>query len=897
MKEEEIKLIPFKYADITLIDGSTARVKIASKDDLNKIIEFFNALPPTTKYMRFLGFIKITPELLLPDKGLAMIASIKDEIIAHVCYSITGKDSAEIGIVVHDKYQNKGLGTAMLGIINEIAYKQGIEKMEAYVHPENTAMIKVLSKLGNPYEIKINEGYLKVTYLTYPHEDAIEAFDKRESFASRNAVKYFFEPRSIAVIGASREEGSIGHELYKNIIQGGFTGVCYPVNKRAKYILANKCYSSIKEIEDEIDLAFIAVPAKEVINVAKECAEKGVKGLVVISAGFSETGEEGRKLENELLKICRENGIRLVGPNCLGLINTDPKIRLNGQFTHVKAIEGNIGFFSQSGALGISVIEFARGIGVGLSQFISVGNKADISGNDVLCYWEKDERTKVILMYIESFGNPRKFIRIARRISRNKPIIVVKGGITSAGLRAAQSHTGAMLASSNFSIDALLKQAGVIRTNTLNEMFSVAALLATQELPKGRRIGIITNAGGAGILAADACETHGLLVPEFPQEIQKSLKEILPKIASVRNPVDITAHAMPKDYYEAMLKILENDVIDALIIIYQPAIENKTEELVNKLIEAINISKYKIPIIAVLPGQQGQVKIIDRAGIKIPSYPFPENAVVALSKAAEYAELRNKDYGKIVRPKDVKRIEALSFVSKKLMEYEGWLSFEECIKLLSYYGLPFAKTYICDKEELKKIELNLKGKFAIKASGKEILHKSDVGAVKLNVEAERIYDEAVEMESKLKEKGLKVEKFIVQEMVEGGIEMLVGVTNDPSLGPLVVCGFGGIFTELIKDISIGLTPLTDTYINEMIENLKLYPVLKGYRKGVSYDITALKDVIARIGALVEDIPASFEIDLNPVVVLPEGNGAKIIDARIRISKAKAYVPLVAKSAQ
>lgn len=893
----EIKLIPFEVADVVLKDGSTVRVRVANKLDSRSVLEFFESLPLETRYKRFMGFAIPEIDILIPEKdGIALIAIHENKVIAHAMYKKIG-NKAEMGVVVDDKYQGKGLGTILIGMITEAAYKDGVDIMEAFVLPDNTQMISVLKSLGFPYKFEIEPGYIKITYPTSLTPEAIEAFDKRDSIAARESLKYFLEPKSVAVIGASREKGSIGYELFKNIIEGGFTGVCYPVNNKAKYVMSIKAYHSIKEIEDNIDIAFIAVPAREVLNVAKECAEKGVKGLVVISSGFAETGEDGKKLQDELLNICRQSGMRLIGPNCMGIANTDPSISLNGQFSSFKPKEGNIGFFSQSGALGISVIEYANMLDLGLSSFISVGNKADISGNDVLQYWEYDERTKVILLYLESFGNPRKFSRIAKRISKFKPIIVVKGGRSLAGLRAAQSHTGAILMGSNLSLDALLKQCGVIRTDTLSEMFDVAALLVTQPLPRGRRVGIITNAGGAGILAADACEAAGLEVVEFPQNIKEKLRSFLLPIASVNNPIDLSAQALPIHYYYAISEVLKNGIVDSLIVIYVPPVKREIEEVANNILRAAKeFNSLNIPILSVFLAYHGITQILSYDNLKIPSYPFPEDAVRALSKVVEYSEWKKKPLGNYIRPKDIDRLSAISLVSKRLKEGVEWLSLEDCINILSYYKIPFVKTFICKNiEEVREKSKDLKGSFALKAVGKDIIHKTELGAVKLNVKPEELYYEAIKMKENLISKGKSVDSFVIQDMITGGVETIVGVTHDPLFGPLVACGLGGIATELIKDVSVRLTPLSDRDMDEMIKELKMFPLLNGYRGGKRYDIESFKDIISKVATLVEDIPEIIEMDLNPVFLMEENKGAKVVDARIRIGKIRPYVTIGAKS--
>jgi acyl-CoA synthetase (NDP forming) len=638
------------------------------------------------------------------------------------------------------------------------------------------------------------------------------------------------------------------------------------------------------------------VPTAAVLPVARECAQKGVRALVVISAGFAEVNQSGALLQRELVEICRESGMRLIGPNCMGIVNMDPKVSLNGQFAPFKPIPGKIGFLSQSGALGIAIIEYASRLGLGMSTFVSVGNKADISGNDLMQYWENDDNTDLILLYLESFGNPRKFARIARRAGRKKPIIAVKGGRFTAGFRATQSHTGALVAASDVTVDALFRQAGVIRTDTLAEMFDVAALLTTQPVPKGDRVAIITNAGGAGILAADACEGLGLRVPELSSDAQAALRRFLSSAAGVRNPVDMVASASPNDYARAIRAVASDPNVDAIIVNFIPPIAVRPEEIAKEILKVAGELNRRIPILGTFMAYHGVSEILSDGQHRIPSYPFPEAAAGALARAVQYGKWLATPEGNVPTFSDVRREDAAAIVAHALREGGRWLTPEEVEDLLDCYGIPLIKTLGAENpEEAGKIAAQLGGQVALKAVAPGLIHKTEAGAVHLALIGEEgTKKSAEEMLDKLESAGLKNIRFNIQPMVASGIEILVGVTHDPLFGPIMVCGAGGVLVELLKDAAVRITPLTDQDASEMIRSLKTYPLLNGYRGGSNCDVTALEQVILRVGALVEDIPEIGELDLNPVIVLPEGQGVSVVDARIRVAEALPPLPFGSK---
>ncbi len=708
--------------------------------------------------------------------------------------------------------------------------------------------------------------------------------------SARAAVKRFLKPRSIAVIGASRERDSIGGALFRNIVEADFNGPVYPVNRDSPVVQTARAYTSILDCPDPVDLAFIVVPARFVVQTARDCAKKGVQAIVVISAGFAEIGPEGAKLQEELVGVCRESGMRLIGPNCMGIVNTDPDVRLNGQFAAPVSAPGRIGFLSQSGALGYVIIDQAKKLGLGMSSFISVGNKADISGNDLIQYWEEDENTDLILLHLESFGNPRKFARLARRISRKKPIVAVKAGRSAAGFRATQSHTGALVAASETTVEALFSQSGVIRTDSLEEMFDVAAFLSTQPVPRGDRVAILTNSGGPGILAADACESLGVHVPELSGKTRGKLAKFLLPIAGTRNPVDMTSVANAEDYGKAIRVIAEDPSVDSMIVIFIPPIAVKTEDVAAAILAAASDLKGRIPIITNFMATKGVSGQLSGDGVRIPSYPFPELAAQALSQAVHYASWLATPGGAFREFPNVTKVEAANIVSTALANDQSWLEPVSTDELLRCYGIPLVKTArAATPEEAARVALGFSGKVVLKASAPEIVHKSELGAVKVGLASGEVEAQAREMLTRLGKNRITIVSFVVQEMVTDAVEMFVGVTNDSNFGPVVACGAGGTLVELIRDVAVRLTPLTDNDARQMVRSLRTYPLLEGYRGEPKRDVGAVEELLLRVGQLVEDIPEIAELDLNPVMVLREGKGLVVVDARIRVARSAAVL--------
>jgi acetyl coenzyme A synthetase (ADP forming)-like protein len=721
----------------------------------------------------------------------------------------------------------------------------------------------------------------------------VARFDAREERAAANALQLFFAPRSVAVIGASRRRGTVAGEVFHNLITSGFPGPVYPINHAASVVQSVTAYPTVLDAPGPVDLAVIAVPANDVLTAAEQCASKSVRALVVLSAGFGEVGEAGRKRQAELLRVCRSAGMRLVGPNCMGLLNTSPERRLNATFAPGMPPEGRIGFLSQSGALGLAIIDRASVLGLGLSTFVSVGNKADISGNDLLQYWHADPSTDVILLYLESFGNPRKFSRIARRVGRTKPIVAVKSGRSRAGSRAASSHTGALVAASDVPVEALFRQSGVIRTDTLAELFDVASLVAHQPIPKGRRVGIVTNAGGPAILCADACEAEGLEVPVLTAASQAKLRTFLAAQASVTNPVDMIATASAELYERTIDVVAKDPNVDAVVVIYIPPVVTRPEDVARAIVSgALKMRRSSIekPMLAVFMSAAGVPDALRASDVGIPSYPFPENAAIALARAARYGEWRQRPEGVPARFADIKRDEAATLVARALARGDDWLFPDEVTTLLGCYGVPMIETRIvADAQAAELAARDIGGAVALKAVAPGLVHKTEAGGVRLGLsDPVAVRKAAEQMSTHLGATGHAPTSFAVQPMVPAGIEMIVGIAEDPQFGSLIVCGAGGTLVELLRDVAVRLTPLTVDDASDMLQSLKSYPLLTGFRGAPKCDVAAVENVLLRVSALADDLPAVAELDLNPIVV--SERGAIVVDARVRV-KRPAAAPL------
>jgi acyl-CoA synthetase (NDP forming) len=687
------------------------------------------------------------------------------------------------------------------------------------------------------------------------------------------------------VIGASRDLISMSGRLYRNL-RDRFRGPVYPINPRAATIDSAPAFASVLEVPEPVDLAFVAVPAVHVLDVVRQCVQKGVRGLVVISAGYSETGPAGQDRQRELRELVRAAGIPMVGPNCFGVINTDPDVALRGVFSPFEARRGNVAFGSQSGALGVAIPDLIRRWQLGLSSFVSLGNKADVGENDLLLHWEHDPATRVIVLYLESFQDPRGFLEHARRISRAKPILVLKAGRTGAGTRAASSHTAA-LASQDAAAEALFRQVGVIRAETLEELFDVAALLSSQPVPAGPRVAVLGNAGGPGVLCADICETSGLTLPVFSPRLQESLSAALPPEATVHNPIDLIATIDPKLYRASLGLLLNSDEIDAVITIFVPRESDTMPGVVRairQVADAVGASK---PVLGVFMQTAFVPEAIAQPGVPIPTYLFPEAAARALARANWYGAWLRTPPGSCPRFPAIDARAARRLVASALERAtadEGWLDPETVQHVLISFGLSVPRWTIAHSaEEAIAAAVRWEAPVVVKVIAPSALHKTELGGVRVDLRGEQQVREAY---GRVVQAVADARGVLVQEYVPGGHEVFVGVNRDPAFGPLIGYGLGGTLVELAGDVAFRLHPLTDRDAAELIDSGRLARILRGYRGRPPADRAALADVLLRVSALVEALPEVAEMDLNPVLVLPASRGALVVDARIRITPAE-----------
>ncbi len=702
-------------------------------------------------------------------------------------------------------------------------------------------------------------------------------------------------PRSIAVIGASRQPNTIGWQILDNLLRYGFQGPVYPVNPKASAIHSIPAYPSITAIGRPVDLAVITVPKEFVVDVARECVAAKVGGLVVISAGFKEIGGAGLDRERALKAVIRQGRIRMVGPNCMGVMNTAPDVQMNATFAPIMPPPGPVAFMSQSGAMGLSVLDYAHSLGIGFSSFVSAGNKTDVSGNDCLEFWERDPHTSMILMYLENFGNPKRFVELGRRVTRTKPICVVKSGRTGAGQRAAASHTGA-LAGAELATDAIIAQAGAMRAETIEELFDLAMVLSNQPLPAGNRVAIVTNAGGPGIMIADACEQNGLVVTPLTPETEATLRARLPEEASVRNPVDMIASARPESYEFALDCVLRDPNVDAAFAAFVPPLGIQTRDVAEAIVR-VNAQHPAKPMLAVLMGREGlPAGLAELHDAQVPAYIFPESAARALSAMWRYAEARTRPAGKLVsftaNDAAVERI-----IDATLARGETKVSEPDALRILEACGIPVTPwRYVAAQPgadvaaTVAATARELGFPVALKAVSAEITHKTDVGAVALNLADEAAAaDAARSVLAHLAEQPPAgpsarqpvVSGFVLQRMAPPGHETIVGLTRMPRVGALVMFGLGGVYVEVMRDVVLRLAPLLDQDAHQMIREVRMVRLLEGVRGEPARDLAALEDVLLRVSQLAERHPRITEMDINPLFALEQG--AMAVDSRVQVS--------------
>ncbi|MFJ8966423.1 GNAT family N-acetyltransferase [Lentzea sp. NPDC102401] len=846
-----------------LADGSVVTVRELGLDDVAALLELHHGLPVEDRYLRFFSsspsqLQDFVERMISPDapRHVVLGAFREDRLLGAASYVVVREtDFAEVALVVSHAEQAHGVGTLLLEHLASLARGRGVRRFTAEVLTINGRMLRVFTRMGLVTSIVPDGEVIYVELVLEPGETYLDATSARESRADVASLTHVLRPTSIAVIGAGRSEGSVGHAILRNLVDGDFTGDLYAVNPHAKSVAGVDCYDSVNELPEAPELAVVCVPAKAVPAVADECGRRGVRALVVISSGVN---------AEELLQAVRAHGMRLVGPNCLGVSTSAPGVRMNATFAAHSTPAGSIGLVTQSGGIAIGVREELRRLGLGLSTLVSTGDKLDISSNDLLMWWEHDQDTHIIALYLESFGNPRKFARIARRVAATKPVLAIRAATSEAGQRAAASHT-ASTATPSVTRDALFRQAGVIAVDSIPELTDAVMALSRQPLPSGRSVAVLSNAGGLGVLAADACVRQGLQMAALGDETRKALAQLMPHTASVQNPVDTTAVVDEKIFARCLDVIGADPAVDSVITVTVPtALGDPTG--------GVHDVEGK-PVLAVRTGQT------ERLAGEVPCYAEPARAAAALARLVERADW-------LARPREFARLNRIDLGAARTIvaDRQGWLPPDEVMALLTTFGLPvLGGTLATTAEHAVAAQLAYDVPVALKAVADDLLHKSKGGGVELGVtgaggvaEAFRAFQERF---------GDRLRGVFVQPMASGGRELLVGVVTDEKFGPLVVTGLGGVDTDLLDDRAAALAPLSTADADDL---------LHGFRTAghvlADTDEDAVREVLLRVAELAGALPEIVELDINPLVLTDKG--CVVVDARVRVAPAQHTDPFL-----
>jgi len=874
---------------LLLAHGRSVAVRAAAPADAARIARLFADLSPESRALRFgaarggLSDAEAQAMAAAPGPsggGLVALAGGDDEhIVGLARYERTpGASEAEVAVAVDDRWQGCGVGTGLIERLLARAREDGLDALWAMCLPRNLRMRNVFRDLGAQVRMSPQPDEVLVRIPTGADEALEEAEIARFAASAAASLEPLFRPRSIAVVGASRDPLSPGGAIFRTLLEGEFPGHVYAVNSSAGEVAGVRAYPALALLPAPVDLVVVAVPAPWVPAVARQAAACGASALVVVSSGFAEAGPEGAALEAELTHIARTTGMRVLGPNCLGLAVSDRHRPFDATFAPCPVPAGQLAFASQSGGMGIGALSFCAARQIGLSAFVSLGNKADISSNDLLAWWERDPQTRAILLYLEGFGNPRRFARLARRVARTTPIVALKAGRGASGARAAGSHTAA-LAAGETATDALFEAAGVVRAQTVQELFEVGQTVADQPLPAGRRVAILTNAGGPGIVAADACEAAGLQVPRLDEALRDRLAQAVPAAAGTTNPVDLGAGAGAGAFAAAGGEILESGAVDALLVIYTP-VHGGDPATVAKAVQ--ELSDGRLTVVGSLLGRSAPPAPPD-ARWKVPWLGFPEDAARALAQAARAGEAARRPADP---PPALVGVDRAAGRDALLATPPGaWLDAPALERLLAAYGLPFAVwRLVHSAEEAAAAQAAMGRPVAVKLQSRVAVHKSDVGGVVLGCvtpEAAGAAYREIEARAGALLGPEAMEGALVQEMAGDGPELLVGATADPLFGPLVLAGIGGVQAELWRDSALALAPVGELTARDMWSRLRGARLLDGWRGSPAADREALVDIVVRVARLAADQPLLTELDLNPVRALGPGRGALILDARAR----------------
>jgi acetate---CoA ligase (ADP-forming) len=866
-------------ADVILRDGRTLRLREPCLADRGALAAFLARLSPESLRLRFFATVRPDEGLVDPyldsnwnERGalLGTLATEDDErVIALASYArLRDPRAAEVAFAVADAEHGAGIATRLLEQLAQRASDEGIERFVFEILPTNASMLHVVAGAGFEFARETANDVVEVTMSIEPTSSFAATVAERDHIGVASSLAHFLDPSSIAVYGASARRGTIGGELFRNIVSGGFERPVYPINRSGDAVAGVPGRRTLRGVQPAVELALICVPADAVLEAAADALHAGVRSICVVSAGFAEVGSEGRERQDRLLALVRAHGGRLIGPNCLGIAATAAS--MNATFAAQPPPPGRVGFASQSGALGLAVVEQARGRGLGLSSFVSLGNKADVSSNDLLEYWEDDDATSVIALYLESFGNPLRFGRIARRLARKKPVLALKGGATAAGARAAASHTAA-LAGSDVAVDALFRQAGVQRTRTLSEFLDAATLLSSQPLPQGGRVAILTNAGGLAILCADACAAEGLELPPPSPSTRAALRPLVPAEASLENPIDVLGSATAETFASVLPVLLADPAFDAVCVLFVRPIVATAADVVDAVDAAIEAAGHDKPVVGVFLSAETDAQA-DRVS-RVTRFGSPEAAAVALGLAARRAEWLRQPVGVVPELEGIDRAAARAVAVEALGASDDvWLDARQSRIVLEAYGIRLAPEAIADTPDRAAHAADVIGMPVVVKSAAPGAHKTESGGVALDLrDGEAVRHAARRI-------GCPV---LVQPML-GGAELLVGATQDPTFGPLVAIGLGGVQAELIGAVSFALAPLTDTDARELLSKGPLGRLVKGFRGRPPLAAGVLADLLHRLSALTLDLPELAELDLNPIVV--DDRGYYAIDRRVRLRR-------------
>ena len=872
--------VPSVYA--LLADGRTVEIRPAVTADFEAVRAMHEAMSPDNAYLRFFSISRLAAEqearrvTRAPGPHhCALLALYDGEVVGVASYEVDRRDgkTAEVAFAVSDTMHHRGIATLLLEHLVSLARARQLEALTAETLQENTEMLRVFSDAGLPVVSKRSDGVVSITIPLPPDDtsrqldDYLDTVAVRERSANVASLRPVFAPASVAVVGASRRTGTVGRSVLDNIRAGGFAGKLYAVNPSASEVGGVPCFPDVASLPETPDLAVLAVPPLAVVGTAEACGQRGVRGLVVLTAAID------APVGAELLTVCRRHGMRLIGPNCFGI--AVPSIGLDATFAAANPAAGSVGLVMQSGGIGFAMVDHLSRLGIGISSFASVGNKLDVSSNDMLMWWEQDGQTKVAVLYIESFGNPRKFGRTARRAGLKMPVLTVHAGRSEVGQRAAASHTAA-IATPLVTREALFEQAGIIAVPSFGELMGATALLATQPPPAGRTVAIVSNVGGAGVLAADACTDLGLAVHHPRGRTRRRIGALVAAGGAVDGPVDTTATISAEAFRQVIEALGTDDEVNSVLALVLQT--GATGDLMQAIAEA----DVSVPLVVVVLNQPEAVRLAAAKGGPVPAYAYPETAARALSRAVRYAEWRSAPRRTVPAFPDVNPEQAREIVHAFLRGQPGggWLPDSDVIELLALYRIPLVSTRIARTEdEAVTVAAEAGYPVALKAEVPGLTHKTDAGAVLLDLRTEAgVRSGYGELAGRF---GARLSGVAVQPMITGGTEVIVGVRDDQMFGPLVVFGLGGVATEVLADHAARLAPLTDADAETLINSVRSAPLLHGHRGAPAVDLAALRDVLLRVSRLSDDLPEIAELDLNPVIARPDS--AVAVDARIRVA--------------